>query len=92
MSLGARLASSHTERVRGAGAELELEEEEGGLAHTPPVSGIRAMAWNSDQLVLVGMSAMVSGNKIPDKPNSAILVLVGGREHLRDILVRNLRK
>ena len=58
MSLGARLASSHTDRVSGAGAELEEEEEEeeeeGELAHTPPVSGIRAMAWNSDQLVLVG--------------------------------------
>ena len=53
MSRGARLASSHTDRVRGAGAELE---EEGELAHTPPVSGIRAMAWNSDQLGLVVMS------------------------------------
>ncbi len=54
MSLGARLASSHTDRVRGgAGAELE---EAGELAHTPPVSGSRAMAWNSDQLELVPIS------------------------------------
>ena len=46
MSLGVRLASSHTERVRGAGAGLG----EGALAHPPPVSGILAMVWNSDQL------------------------------------------
>ena len=53
MSLGARLASSHTDRVRGAGAELEGAGE---LAHTPPVSGSRAMVWNSDQLGLVPIS------------------------------------
>ena len=28
----------------------------------------------------------------PDKPNSAVLVRVGSREHLRDILVTNLRE
>ena len=45
MSLGARLASSDTDRVSGAGAGL------GELAHTPePESGRRLMAWNSDQL------------------------------------------
>ena len=57
MSLGARLASSPTDRVRGAGAELEGE----GEAHTPPVSGSRAIAWNSDQLGLV----LMSDNEIP---------------------------
>ena len=57
MSLGALLASSPTDKVRGAGAELEE-----GEAHTPPVSGSRAMDWNSDQLGLVLMSDC---NKIP---------------------------
>ena len=58
MSLGALLASSPTDKVRGAGAELEEE----GEAHTPPVSGSWAMDWNSDQLGLVLMSDC---NKIP---------------------------
>ena len=35
---------------------------------------------------------MLTRFRPPDKPNSAVLVRVGSREHLRDILVTNLRE